>query len=85
MKLVSIEGPYCLVCGLDQEDDILHLTAIICFCCGTQYDVFEVDLDWIRTERRQWIDAGYPWFLPDRRPENWNPIEQLNQIQEKHR
>ncbi len=85
MTRIPVDGQYCYVCSLDQEDDIRFLAGRICFCCGIQYDDFEVDLELVCIERQYWIDGGYLWFRSSKRPEKWNPIEQLNQLPEKYR
>jgi hypothetical protein len=84
MSYIPVDGQYCYVCGLDQEEDIHFLTSTICSCCSEQYSLSEIDLGWIRSLRQEWIDAGYPWFRPEERPENWNPLEQMKQIPEKY-
>lgn len=32
------------------------------------------------TYRKEWIDRGMPFWFTEKKPENWNPIEQLHRI-----
>ena len=80
-----VEGSICHICGLDQAEEIKFLLGSICGCCGTEYLGTYFMGDWTRAERKEWIDAGYPWFRPSDRPIDWDPIAQLNQIPEKYR
>jgi hypothetical protein len=80
-----IEGTICPICGWDQEEEIYRLMGHICDCCGTQFaGIYFVREDAVK-ERQRWIDTGYPWFRPRRRPKGWDPEEQFNQMPAKYR
>lgn len=70
----------CPVCGWDKlrEPPVNHN---ICASCGTQFGYEDYNCSHEEL-RRQWIDGGMKFFLDmrDRKPENWNPIEQLKNI-----
>lgn len=69
----------CPVCGYD-EMDAPPKDYHICSCCGTEFenDDFNYSHETLRSE---WIGNGMKWFSGAKyKPENWNPIEQLKNV-----
>jgi hypothetical protein len=87
----------CPVCGypdLDEapleylEGNIMHYsyykgasTFCICPCCGTEFGYTDYEKTWDKL-RKEWIDSGYNWkHTTTPEPSNWNPKEQLKNIE----
>lgn len=54
-----------------------------CPCCFTEFGFDDVKIEVIRERRRQWAAQGYLWYEPSKKPEDWNPHEQLKNIPQK--
>ena len=76
----------CLVCGFgglkeppySKQDEPSYE---ICPCCGFEFG-FDADNDpeAFAAFRQRWIDSGAKWFMPKRRPKNWDLKKQLLDI-----
>lgn len=66
----------CPVCGynkLEYPPDNYN----ICPCCGTEFENDDFDTTH-EVLRQDWINKGCRWWSNyDRRPDDWNPEEQL--------
>ena len=76
-------GQYCPICGLDQEEDIRHLTGRFCACCGVEY-LTDFERAGVIEIRQKWIAGGYSWFRPHLRPPGWDPEEQMKNIPQEY-
>jgi transcription elongation factor Elf1 len=60
----------------------------ICACCGFQPGYSDIDQEYtFNSYRKEWIENGMRWkhdyevdFPENQKPDNWNPIEQMNNI-----
>ena len=83
-----IEKYICPICGFDGleeapfgEDDVASYE--ICPCCGFEFG-FDAGSQSGKYEsfRLKWIENGAKWFIPDRRPKDWDLNEQLKNIKQ---
>ncbi|MFI5530369.1 hypothetical protein ACIA8O_17695 [Kitasatospora sp. NPDC051853] len=76
-------GVHCPVCGLDQGfepwgADGLTPSFVICDCCSVEFGYEDSSDAGVAAVRVAWVGDGCPWRGPvDRRPEGWDPGEQL--------
>ena len=56
----------------------------ICPCCGFEFG-FNGDNneDTFTVFRKRWIDNGGKWFMPNRKPANWDMQKQLGNLNKK--
>lgn len=80
----------CPICGYDELDEPAYgengePSYNICPCCCFEYGVddscgyksLEEDFNDYRGE---WIKEGCQWFQVDKKPKNWNPLKQLQNL-----
>ena len=53
----------------------------ICSCCGTEFGYDDCSQEKIMKLRKEWIESGYKWFSEEDKPDNWDAIEQLKNIE----
>ena len=76
----------CRVCGFDMGADVWggdenkSFTYDICDCCGAEAGTDDFNLDVVRRYRKNWIENGCKWFIPDLKPETWDLEKQLSLI-----
>ena len=75
----------CRVCGLYVEDspwgkDGCCPTYEICPCCGVEFGNEDYTVESAKTFRKNWLNNGNVWFLPAKKPVNWNLLDQLKNI-----
>ncbi|NEA40096.1 hypothetical protein G3I42_12560 [Streptomyces sp. SID11385] len=79
----------CRLCGLSGET-YWHRgapTGLRCPCCGAEsgIDDLAVPGDWyslagIRALRGYWAARGGPWYLPEKRPVDWDVLRQFGNL-----
>jgi hypothetical protein len=75
----------CLVCGYTNLDEAPYdnygcASYIICPCCGTEFGYDDCTISHIAL-RQKWIKSGMKWWSKNILPQkNWNPKEQLQQL-----
>ncbi|MDD5617662.1 MAG: hypothetical protein PHG69_01070 [Candidatus Omnitrophica bacterium] len=75
--------PVCGFFGLDEPpyNDKRESSFEICSCCGFEFGFDEGKTDdKYNTFRSIWIENGANWFLPEKRPEDWDLDEQLKNL-----
>lgn len=68
----------CVVCGFNSG--ISLDPGEFCPCCGIEFYVDDYLLNDILKERKRWIDSGYKWNEESYKPEQWDPITQMQNI-----
>lgn len=76
----------CPICGYDRLEEPPYIDGYIpshdiCDCCGSEFGLDDCTQEQIEKNRKKWIDMGYPWFSLESKPINWDPNEQLKNIQ----
>lgn len=72
----------CLVCGFDGLKESAYdkneaPSYEVCPCCG-----FEPGFDSeYEAYRQTWIKNGAKWFIPDKKPGNWDLYKQLKNLE----
>lgn len=71
----------CRVCGYKTPnppwgEDGKKPSYSICPCCGVEFGYEDSTMASIKTYRRKWKEQGYPWFVPDLMPKNWQANRQ---------
>ena len=85
----------CKVCGYLQEYEIEEWT--ICDCCGIEHGYQDIDKEDANLATINWIRQAFNWSLDEKRllkgkefsvwfdenkrPKDWNPLDQLNNIE----
>ena len=78
----------CPVCGFDglsepPYSEIKEPSYEVCPCCGFEFGVDEAEgLDKYAAFRSKWISCGAEWFLPDKKPQDWNLDKQMENIKQ---
>lgn len=78
----------CRVCGYifsefkPWGDDGQTASFAHCPCCFIEFGFDDIRIEIIREKRKEWIENGYLWYEPNKRPTNWNPKKQLENIPE---
>ena len=81
--------PICGYMGLEgmpysEENGIFYGNHIICSCCGFQFgfhdDPREQRQNLMKKWQFNWIKSGCKWWSPNPLPMDWNPGEQLKNI-----
>jgi transcription elongation factor Elf1 len=75
----------CPVCGYSSLKSAAYKNEIgsfeICSSCGYQFEVTDMDEGITHEEwRKRWIDGGMKWWSPKPVPSNWNPEQQLKNL-----
>ncbi len=76
----------CPVCGFDSLfKPAYHQSGSpsfeICSSCGYQYGHSDDDRGITFEQwRRNWIEKGMPWSSVNPKPENWDPLKQLQNL-----
>lgn len=76
----------CLVCGFDgltepPYNEQGEPSYEICPCCGFEFGFDENNkADKYKTFRAKWISNGAVWFMPKRKPKDWDLAKQLENI-----
>jgi transcription elongation factor Elf1 len=77
---------FCPVCGYPElneipYDDLGNPSYEICSCCGYEFGFDDnsknINFD---TYRKKWINEGAKWFIPEKKPLEWNLEEQLKNV-----
>jgi hypothetical protein len=72
---------HCPICGCHLFDGDparaigsmdLHVSYDICECCGCEFG-----LDDKPEYRTEWIEGGFKWLYPEKKPLDWDPYAQL--------
>ena len=75
----------CPVCGYNRLQEKTRDNNVpsfeICSCCGTEFGYDDCNQESIMKRRIKWIESGYKWFSEEDKPDNWNAIEQLKNIE----
>jgi hypothetical protein len=82
----EINSHICRVCGYNVGEPLWednYPNWIICDCCGSESGYDDSSNESVHSNRRKWIDGGYKWFNPQKKPASWNFRQQLNNIPEK--
>lgn len=56
----------------------------ICACCGVTFGYEDNNLKAIRLFRNNWLSNGLKWNQLKLKPEKWNPLRQLRNIQKEY-
>lgn len=75
--------PVCGFVGLNEPpfNEKNEASYEICACCGFEFGFDEGDgEDKYSTFRSNWIKNGAKWFLPTRKPNEWDLKEQLKNL-----
>ena len=80
---------FCRVCGYDMGyptwgENGQEPTYEICPCCGIEFGYEDATIKGIRQARQKWIDNGMKWFDMKEKPEKWNPLDQMKNIQQEY-
>ncbi len=51
-----------------------------CPCCFTEFGFDDTRIEMIKEKRQQWINKGHVWYEPNKKPDGWDPQEQLKNI-----
>jgi hypothetical protein len=76
----------CPVCGYPDLDEPAYKengfgSFDICSSCGYQFEVTDMDEGITHEQwRRRWIEGGMKWWSPGSVPLNWNPEQQLKNL-----
>lgn len=75
----------CRICGLYFEappwgEDGHSPTFDICPCCGVEFGNEDYTFESAKRYRAKWIDGGASWFMPKKKPSNWDIQEQMLKI-----
>lgn len=75
----------CKVCGYDYGDYIWGEDGKIpsfeiCPCCGTEFGYEDASEVAIVSQRQRWLDSGKKWFLSNKKPQNWDSLNQLKNL-----
>ena len=78
----------CPVCGFNKLEEPMYLDTgepmfVICHCCGFQSGYDDDDQGFsFQAFRNKWIEEGYPWFNPKKKPNCWDINKQLEKIKD---
>lgn len=76
----------CKVCGYNKLEYPQYLengepNFTICDCCGFEAGFDDLDQGMsIEEYRKKWVEEGAKWFIPEKKPAEWNLEEQLRNI-----
>lgn len=56
-----------------------------CPCCFTEFGYDDVEIGMIKNKRTFWIEQGYKWYEQEKRPDGWDPVEQMKGIPEEYK
>ena len=73
---------HCYICGHELPAPPWSTQWIFeyCPCCGGQFGYDDASTKAIASYRQQWLEAGAPWFKPEKRPNDWSLKDQLAMI-----
>ena len=80
----------CPICGFDglQKTSLRRKQDTpsyeICPCCGFEFGFDAMDNPATQNIfRTRWVQNGFPWFIPQRKPKAWDPKKQLEKLKKK--
>ena len=71
--------PICVYRELYEPPSKESPTFEICHCCGIEFGYQDAKKSW-EDLRKIWIKSGYKWFNYKKKPKNWNPKKQLQNL-----
>lgn len=76
---------HCRICGYYSNsppwgEDGRSPSYNFCACCGVEFGNEDYTANSARSFRNEWIARGMPWDDPAKRPAEWEPCKQMQNI-----